>query len=280
MRLTAAVLAFAAVAALALAGSGRRGARDDGGRIIHGALQDIAAWPWVGALQFDPPGRKYGRGDDLHGGGDRAAVRDHRGALHRRGRARQVLAHRRHPRHQRPDDRNAAGGDPGERQPRLQAALLHRRQRGDRARRRRSGAGDPARLGGAGAGADGARRAAAGRRLGRQEDERPRHPIPLRHDRGRRRCARLPEPLREAVLEGEDALHRRRPPPGSGACFGDSGGPIVADTATGPVLVATVTAGDVPCGRQLEYHERIVPNLGFIAKASGVVPPRPASPAG
>ena len=68
--------------------------------------------------------------------------------------------------------------------------------------------------------------------------------------------------------------------PGSGACFGDSGGPIVADTATGPVLVATVTAGDVPCGRQFEYHERIVPNLGFIAEASGVVPPVPPPPTG
>lgn len=61
----------------------------------------------------------------------------------------------------------------------------------------------------------------------------------------------------------------------TGACYGDSGGPLIADTATGPLLVGVVSGGGGRCASAPEFFARVSAGLGFIRKASGVVPATP-----
>lgn len=62
----------------------------------------------------------------------------------------------------------------------------------------------------------------------------------------------------------------------TGICYGDSGGPVVADTPTGPLLVGAVSGVvGLRCGTTADYHARISAFLPFIERQSGVVPPAP-----
>lgn len=61
----------------------------------------------------------------------------------------------------------------------------------------------------------------------------------------------------------------------NGACYGDSGGPLMADTPEGPLLVGVVSGGGIRCATQPEYYARVSASLGFIRRAAGVVPATP-----
>lgn len=61
----------------------------------------------------------------------------------------------------------------------------------------------------------------------------------------------------------------------NGACYGDSGGPLMADTLEGPLLVGVVSGGGSRCATQPEYYARVAAGLDFIRGASGVVPATP-----
>jgi len=61
----------------------------------------------------------------------------------------------------------------------------------------------------------------------------------------------------------------------NGACYGDSGGPLIADTLAGPLLVGVVSFGGDRCATQPEVYSRVSAGLDFIKKASGVVPLSP-----
>jgi secreted trypsin-like serine protease len=61
----------------------------------------------------------------------------------------------------------------------------------------------------------------------------------------------------------------------NGACYGDSGGPLMADTLAGPLLVGVVSGGGDRCATQPEYYSRVSSGLDFIRRASGVVPATP-----
>jgi secreted trypsin-like serine protease len=56
------------------------------------------------------------------------------------------------------------------------------------------------------------------------------------------------------------------------SCSGDSGGPILANTAGGPRLVGVVSAGPFPCGLGAapSLYARISSRLGFIRRAAGL----------
>lgn len=76
----------------------------------------------------------------------------------------------------------------------------------------------------------------------------------------------------------EQICVRGNPAPGggvNGACYGDSGGPLMADTLSGPLLVGVVSGGGVRCATQPEYYSRVSSGLDFIRGESGVVPPSP-----
>lgn len=272
MRLAAAALGFAAVGWLALPASGAAG--EAGGRVVHGAQQDIAAWPWAGALQFDPPGRRYGpvtictgaviaprfaitAGHCIAevGAGKFSLVVGTRDTLDETtGTRLKVTDAVVHPRYRPPYfTTDVAVLELGADAPVPAIPLVSAEQEPAL-----TALGAPLRL--AGWGVKRTNGLVTRYLYGTAQT--------VVAPRGcQRRYGKLFSKAKMICTDGVTA--------GSGACFGDSGGPIVADTATGPVLVATVTAGDVPCGRQFEYHERIVPNLGFIARASGVVPPVP-----
>jgi secreted trypsin-like serine protease len=57
-------------------------------------------------------------------------------------------------------------------------------------------------------------------------------------------------------------------------CIGDSGGPIVAVTPSGPRLVGVVSAGGFPCGLggAPSVYARVSSRLGFIQRAAGLEP--------
>jgi secreted trypsin-like serine protease len=56
----------------------------------------------------------------------------------------------------------------------------------------------------------------------------------------------------------------------STSCSGDSGGPIVANTPSGPRLVGVVSAGPFPCGLGgPSIYARASSRLGFIRRAAG-----------
>jgi secreted trypsin-like serine protease len=56
----------------------------------------------------------------------------------------------------------------------------------------------------------------------------------------------------------------------STTCSGDSGGPVVANTPTGPRLVGLVSAGAFPCGLGgASIYARVSSRLGFIRSAIG-----------
>ncbi|MBA2522442.1 MAG: trypsin-like serine protease [Solirubrobacterales bacterium] len=61
----------------------------------------------------------------------------------------------------------------------------------------------------------------------------------------------------------------------AGSCYGDSGGPLIADTVAGPLLVGAVSGGGLRCGTTADYYTRISANLPFIARTSGVIPAAP-----
>jgi hypothetical protein len=55
------------------------------------------------------------------------------------------------------------------------------------------------------------------------------------------------------------------------SCSGDSGGPVVANTAGGPRLVGAVSAGPFPCGLGApSIYARVASRLGFIRRAAGL----------
>jgi hypothetical protein len=55
------------------------------------------------------------------------------------------------------------------------------------------------------------------------------------------------------------------------SCAGDSGGPVVANTAAGPRLVGVVSAGPFPCGLGApSLYARVTSRLGFIRRAAGL----------
>jgi trypsin len=55
------------------------------------------------------------------------------------------------------------------------------------------------------------------------------------------------------------------------SCSGDSGGPIVANTPTGPRLVGVVSAGPFPCGLGgPSIYARVSSRLGFIERTAGI----------
>lgn len=57
----------------------------------------------------------------------------------------------------------------------------------------------------------------------------------------------------------------------STSCTGDSGGPVVANTAGGPRLVGVVSAGPFPCGLGApSLYARVTSRLGFIRRAAGL----------
>ena len=61
----------------------------------------------------------------------------------------------------------------------------------------------------------------------------------------------------------------------NGACYGDSGGPLMADTLAGPLLVGVVSGGGNRCATQPEYYARVSAGLNFIRRVSGVGPATP-----
>jgi trypsin len=57
----------------------------------------------------------------------------------------------------------------------------------------------------------------------------------------------------------------------STSCTGDSGGPVVANSAGGPRLVGVVSAGPFPCGLGApSLYARVTSRLGFIRRAAGL----------
>jgi trypsin len=55
------------------------------------------------------------------------------------------------------------------------------------------------------------------------------------------------------------------------SCSGDSGGPVVANTVSGPRLVGAVSAGPFPCGLGApSIYARVASRLGFIRRAAGL----------
>lgn len=57
----------------------------------------------------------------------------------------------------------------------------------------------------------------------------------------------------------------------STSCSGDSGGPVVANTAGGPRLVGLVSAGPFPCGfGGPSIYARVASRLGFIRRAASL----------
>jgi trypsin len=57
----------------------------------------------------------------------------------------------------------------------------------------------------------------------------------------------------------------------STSCTGDSGGPVVANTAGGPHLAGVVSAGPFPCGLGApSIYARVSSRLGFIRRAAGL----------
>ncbi|MEJ7875359.1 MAG: trypsin-like serine protease [Solirubrobacterales bacterium] len=51
------------------------------------------------------------------------------------------------------------------------------------------------------------------------------------------------------------------------SCFGDSGGPLIADGSRGALLVGAVSYGGRRCGvKKPTVYTRIADNLGFIKK--------------
>jgi secreted trypsin-like serine protease len=53
----------------------------------------------------------------------------------------------------------------------------------------------------------------------------------------------------------------------STACAGDSGGPVIAETAAGPRLVGVVVSGAFPCGLAPSIYGRVAEELAFIDAA-------------
>lgn len=90
-----------------------------------------------------------------------------------------------------------------------------------------------------------------------------------------RACKRF---YRGGFEEGDQICVRGARVPGeglSGSCYGDSGGPLMADTIAGPRLIGVVSGGGDRCVSQPEYYSRVAAGLNFIRKASGVVPVSP-----
>jgi trypsin len=57
----------------------------------------------------------------------------------------------------------------------------------------------------------------------------------------------------------------------STSCTGDSGGPVVANTADGPRLIGVVSAGPFPCGLGApSIYARVSSRLGFVRRAAGL----------
>lgn len=59
-------------------------------------------------------------------------------------------------------------------------------------------------------------------------------------------------------------------------CSGDSGGPVIGDTPSGPRLVGVVSSGVYPCGLGApSLYERVAEGLSFIEAAAELSPPPP-----
>ena len=59
----------------------------------------------------------------------------------------------------------------------------------------------------------------------------------------------------------------------STSCSGDSGGPLIAQTPSGPRIVGVVSAGPIPCGGGPSIYSRVATSLGFIRKAARLTGP-------